>query len=200
MSEVNISNGFKNILLNYNDTVNLEKNTKKSSIYPKFVNLFEAIAFSESIKQNNDLLVKWSCGKGAWASIPWLAIFHTSITSSTQKGVYCIYLFREDMKGFYLTLNQGVTSGMNSIRPGENKYSKLHSKAQEVRVICSDLKEYGFLFDYSIDLKSSSALGKSYIQSTIAHKYYDATSIPTDKVLLDDLDILLKFYLKYVNQ
>jgi hypothetical protein len=29
-------------------------------------------------------------------------------TSSTQRGTFCAFLFREDMSGVYLTLNQGA--------------------------------------------------------------------------------------------
>ncbi|MGE3727296.1 MAG: DUF3578 domain-containing protein [Candidatus Sericytochromatia bacterium] len=37
------------------------------------------------------------------------------------------------------------------------------------------------------------------MQSTIAHKYYDAKHIPDDKTILKDLDAVLKSYLMYVK-
>ena len=36
-----------------------------------------------------------SAGAGNWASIPWLALLDPEITSTTQKGFYPVYLFRE---------------------------------------------------------------------------------------------------------
>ena len=32
-----------------------------------------------------------------------------NITQSTQYGLYMVYLFKRDMTGFYLSLNQGIT-------------------------------------------------------------------------------------------
>ena len=46
---------------------------------------------------------------GNWAQLPWIAIFNPKITKSAQSGYYIVYLFREDMKGVYISLNQGVT-------------------------------------------------------------------------------------------
>jgi len=55
------------------------------------------------------LKVQGSCGKGNWATIPWISILNKKITQTTQEGVYIVYLFSEDMKRIYLTLNQGYT-------------------------------------------------------------------------------------------
>ena len=53
--------------------------------------------------------VEGGAGKGNWASCPWISVFDISITESAQFGYYPVYLFREDMTGVYLSLNQGVT-------------------------------------------------------------------------------------------
>jgi 5-methylcytosine-specific restriction protein A len=53
--------------------------------------------------------VEGSAGKGNWAGCPWISVFDVSITESAQSGYYPVYLFREDMTGLYLSLNQGVT-------------------------------------------------------------------------------------------
>ena len=54
-------------------------------------------------------LVKGSAGIGVWARGPWVAIFNPIVTSSAQNGYYPVYLFREDMQGLYLSLNQAMT-------------------------------------------------------------------------------------------
>lgn len=41
-----------------------------------------------------------------------MAVFNKEITESAQRGYFIVYLFREDMEGVYLSLNQG----MNEIR------------------------------------------------------------------------------------
>jgi len=50
-----------------------------------------------------------SPGKGRWSNIPWIAIFDKLITNSAQSGYYPVFLFKADMSGVYLSLNQGVT-------------------------------------------------------------------------------------------
>ena len=54
-------------------------------------------------------LVQGSAGQGNWARCPWIAVFDILITETAQTGYFPFYLFREDMKGVYLSLNQGVT-------------------------------------------------------------------------------------------
>jgi 5-methylcytosine-specific restriction protein A len=53
--------------------------------------------------------VTGSPGQGNWAACPWIAVFDKLITETAQSGYYPVYLFREDMSGLYLSLNQGIT-------------------------------------------------------------------------------------------
>jgi len=43
-----------------------------------------------------------------------------NITQSTQYGLYMVYLFKRDMTGFYLSLNQGITFFEKEY--GKNRY------------------------------------------------------------------------------
>lgn len=43
-----------------------------------------------------------------------------NITQSTQYGLYMVYLFKIDMTGFYLSLNQGIT--LFEKEYGKNRY------------------------------------------------------------------------------
>lgn len=199
MSNNPISTGFDNILKNYLKTLQTETNSKSSTVYPFFSSITQTLQTSKSLAQDEDLIADWSCGKGGWAYVPWIAVFHNQETHSTQRGVYVIYLFRQDMQGFYLTLNQGVTNGLDYKVTGEERYHKLHKTAQKIREQSQTLTKSGFKLDNSIDLKATSALGKNYVQSTIAHKYYELGNIPDDKTLLKDLDAVLKAYLAYVK-
>ena len=55
-------------------------------------------------------LIEGSAGQGRWAEVPWVAVFDRLITNTAQQGFYIVYLFRGDLTGVYLSLNQGVTS------------------------------------------------------------------------------------------
>ena len=54
--------------------------------------------------------VEGSSGQGQWAEVPWAAVFDRLITNTARQGFYIVYLFRSDLSGVYLSLNQGVTS------------------------------------------------------------------------------------------
>ena len=47
-------------------------------------------------------------GQGNKTQYPWIDIMDKNITQSTQYGLYMVYLFKRDMTGFYLSLNQGI--------------------------------------------------------------------------------------------
>jgi 5-methylcytosine-specific restriction protein A len=55
-------------------------------------------------------LIEGSAGQGQWAEVPWTAVFDRLITNTARQGFYIVYLFRSDLSGVYLSLNQGVTS------------------------------------------------------------------------------------------
>lgn len=57
----------------------------------------------------DQFIVDGSAGQGNWANGPWVAVFNKLITTSAQTGYYPAYLFREDMTGVYLSLNQAMT-------------------------------------------------------------------------------------------
>lgn len=53
--------------------------------------------------------IKSSIGQGRITQCPWIAIMNINETTSTQEGVYIVFLFSKDLKKIYLTLAQGVT-------------------------------------------------------------------------------------------
>lgn len=53
-----------------------------------------------------------SPGKGNWTDCPWIAILDRLITKTPQSGYYPVFIFKADMTGVYLSLNQGVTDIM----------------------------------------------------------------------------------------
>lgn len=74
-----------------------------------FRELREAVESIPNVAGNEHLKVVASYGKGNWATIPWLSILDRRETTTTQRGVYVVYLFSEAGDGVYLTLAQGVT-------------------------------------------------------------------------------------------
>jgi 5-methylcytosine-specific restriction enzyme B len=139
------------------------------------------------------LISRVSFGRGNWASVPWLAIMDERETTTTRRGIYCVYLFREDGSGVYLTLNQGVTEPRQRLG-GVAARASLRSVARDIRPLIGRLETAGFNLDENVDLRSSSSLGEDYQVSTIAHKLYSAGEVPADGRLSEDLEVLVATY------
>lgn len=153
----------------------------------------EIAAFVESSAPS--FLVKASVGNGRWADVPWVSILNPVITSTTQDGIYPVYLFNADSSGFYLSLNQGTTTPANSL--GKKEAGKRAERIKDILLkTIPELSQWGHPY---IDLKAKTTLGKSYEKPNIAAKYYDASSIPSDEVLKADLQALLLMYKKIAD-
>jgi len=171
---------------------------KNHPVWSAFSNIQRILEETDFIKNHPFLKVRWSVGQGNWAKIPWIAVLDSRETATTQKGAYCVYLFRQDMSGVYLCLAQGVTEPKQQLGLHEAR-NYLRAQAQTIRSYCGSLEKYGFSLDSKIDLRSGSGLGVDYEYSTIAYKYYDAKAVPNDSELLNDLKVLLEAYERYID-
>ena len=52
--------------------------------------------------------IKGSIGQGRITKCPWIAIMNKNVTTSTQKGVYLVFLFSDDLQRIYFQLGQGI--------------------------------------------------------------------------------------------
>lgn len=143
--------------------------------------------------------VKASAGLGNWARVPWVAFLDERETTSTQHGVYPVLLFREDMSGVYLTVAQGVTEHAKLGRV--HMRSELEKASTRVQALVRpELSQSGFALGRDIELRSKAPLARNYEQSTIAYKFYERGRVPSDEVLLRDLDVALNLVDAYVDQ
>jgi 5-methylcytosine-specific restriction protein B len=150
----------------------------------------------EALRTRPHLKVKFGVGKGNWARVPWIAFLDKSVT--IQNGVYCVYLFRQDMSGVYITFNQGVTELINQNgRPRAHK--ELRKRAEAIKQYCSSVSSNGFLLGNGIDLRADPGLGADYEHSTIAYKLYETSQVPDDSSIVADLESVLKAYDDYLQ-
>jgi 5-methylcytosine-specific restriction enzyme B len=140
-------------------------------IWQAFVKLKNAVESLSEVRGRRTLRVAHSIGKGNWAGVPWLAIIDSTEGEAPRKGMYCVFLFREDMTAVYTTLNQGVTKPKETMGAVEARRF-LKKRAGQVRERVPYLTERGFLLDDNIDLRSE-GLGADYEHSTIAYKLYE---------------------------
>lgn len=129
-----------------------------------------------------------SSGQGNWAEVPWICIFDKSITESAQEGFYIVYLFHAEMKGVYLSLNQGWTQY-------ENLSETPKEEIQQVSAHFRGLIDTSSYKDKTIRLSNESKrLAKGYELGQICGKFYPKDAIPSDEELIADLKHMLMLY------
>ena len=120
---------------------------------------------------NDKYKVKGSCGASNKAEVPWIGVFDPRVTTTAQYGIYIVYLFRADMKGFYLCLGQGIT---HFEKYGKDKDTIMYQVSDYFK------NKIETSFDkHSINLNSKTSNGKLYEKVNILNKYYDLEKIKT---------------------
>ena len=177
---------FKYILENYND--GSEKVDSSTELYKALTKtLPNKIGYTLGI---SDLIVKGSMGQGNKTQYPWIAIMDKNITQSTQYGLYMVYLFKRDMTGFYLSLNQGITFFEKEY--GKNRYINATLVADYFRTQIGETSFSKNEIDITCGDKSKS-LGYGYQKTNIISKYYPIDKLD-EKMLVKDLYELYHIY------
>lgn len=170
----------------------------RNDITRKIKNDLPKIIF-DIIAQPDRYLVRGSYGAGNWANVPWVGIFDLLITDSPKTGYYPVFLFRDDMSGVYLSLNQGVTGIHEKYK--RNTKEVLQLKARDYVLGIDDF--FGFNTE-KINLKrnqtTNSRLPSLYEVGNIVSKFYSSNNLPSDEDLQKDLkNILLIYQQIYIN-
>lgn len=181
----------ENIMKNYIESRTREKFNSESPMYKLVVNDSIEIIKECVSKFNNiniDINFKASCGTGGWTNYPWIAVFNPDITTTIQEGVYIVYLFSEDMKRVYLTLNQGYTNLKKQL--GTKKSSlEMTKRRHDIR---SKINNYKFITDNELKI------GKTeYEQGCIFYKEYKLDNLPANEELVEDLNEMINIYKTY---
>lgn len=129
----------------------------------------------------NHWIVKGSTGQGNRSMCPWVAALNKKVTTSTMYGVYIVYLFRSDMSGFYLSLNQGITNFQ--IKYKNKKYEYAMKVADYFR---SEIPHSIFSTDEIVLLSHRGERGFGYERTNILSKFYPSHGF-TDTELQHDL-------------
>ncbi|MEZ9420220.1 restriction endonuclease [Vibrio breoganii] len=133
--------------------------------------------------------VKASAGAGGWADVPWISILRSATTTSTQSGVYPVYLFRADGTGVYLSLGFGTTELTDKYGKAEAKVKSSELRAR-IRAQDSRLNQW----DDVIDLRATTPLAKSYEWASAGAKFYSTIDLPENAEFVADAKELLDIY------
>jgi hypothetical protein len=184
---------FVQLLESYRTARSSESFAGHHSVRELFDSARRLLEESGPVSTRPQIRVVASYGKGNWATIPWISLLDGRETTTTQDGTYVVYLFHEDGKGCYVKIAQGVTKVEKELGAARAAHV-LEERASEVRQRLTWLADKGFDLSGQSDLGTDHRLGRLYEASTIASKFYPVGEMPNDRVLLDDLDILLKAY------
>jgi Cdc6-like AAA superfamily ATPase len=148
----------------------------------------------ENLTENPDnFKFTGSAGQGNWTHSPWVAVFNKKITESAQSGYYIVYLFREDMKGVYLSLNQGMTDLRNQTSNNTETKEILRSRASDFRHKLQGNISDQFLEEIDLHVVNSPN-APFYEAGNIIAKYYSAENLPPEDVLESDFREFLSLY------
>jgi 5-methylcytosine-specific restriction protein A len=149
-------------------------------------------AVSEGLPNKDRLIFKGSAGQGVWAKGPWIGIFDPLVTTTPQRGYYPVYLFREDMAGVYLSLNQGMTEAKKLYKADAK--TALKARSENYRAILGN--QISLFPELIIDLFPSSFSNDTafYEAGNICAKYYPLQKIPSEPELVEDLSKITSLY------
>lgn len=146
------------------------------------------------VRDSERYIIKGSAGAGNWTAIPWVAIFDSLITNTAQSGYYPVFLFKDNMEGFYLSLNQGVTEIKGKYKRDAKQVLKL--KAEDYRAQLGVIPNNFNILEIKLKhLQSTkSPLSSLYEAGNIIAKYYSSENIPSETQIQADILEILKIY------
>ena len=134
--------------------------------------------------------------------IPWISILNPELTTTTQAGLYIVYLYSADMKKLFLSMNQGYTrheevaeqSGYKGKAKRERACDTLRAEAQD---LLAGLQARELVPDRNIEsiaLGADGDLPRGYEAGHIVGFEYSFNKFPSEDVLQNDLDAMFTIY------
>ena len=146
-----------------------------------------------SIVSRPTIKVKLSVGQGSWTKTPWIALLDNRVTTSTQRGIYVVFLVAEDLSAIHLTLNQGMTDLVAQLGQ-RGAVREMLRIAEASRPLIANIVSEGFNLDNAISLNSQTPAARNYEVGTIAHLTINHTDLPDDALITKHVNTILEAY------
>jgi hypothetical protein len=132
--------------------------------------------------------------------VPWIAVLDPDVTQTAHKGLYVVYLYRQDLSQVFLSMNQGATQHLD-----DAKARGLKGRAAELAAIDELINEGELLraslgeellagLDAPVQLGARRFLPEAYEVGNIAAVEYSTTRLPPESALRADLERFLALY------
>ena len=128
-----------------------------------------------------------SCGTGAWAETPWVAILDKAITNSTRNGYYIVFLFDTKQTTLYLCLAVGWTQFQENFSLDEAR-DRIKNYSNYFADKLSTIPE-GFTSG-PIHLSAEHQLSKGYEIGEIVSKSYSMEELDAERMLQDTKNLI----------
>jgi 5-methylcytosine-specific restriction protein A len=188
----------QNVLAHYIQSFAAKVAGKTGSIDQQAILVDLPIFFRQVVTQKRkltDFKIEGSIGNGNIAYVPWVGVFHRSITASAQNGFYIVLLFAQDMQSCTLSLNQGVT---DIIQRYPQKMAKIKVREYAARAAQCFPPAPGAILG-PIDLAAKGNLGKGYEAAAIESFRYEANALPSAQIVAQHLEQLLEHYERLIQ-
>ena len=137
-------------------------------------------------------------GMGRSAEVPWIGIFDPKVTTTATKGIYLVFLFKEDMTGVYLSLMQGITTFEKNYKL--NKYKAALMVSNKIRENISISEKIFTKEEIKLSAKKNPSWRViGYEKANIVSKYYDEKTLSNSDII-SDLNSFLLLYSEIVSQ
>lgn len=172
-----------------------EKN--KNFINNPLVNFIEVDFPNDLQNLIGEYKILGSAGKGSFTKCPRISILDPEITEFVGSGYFVMYIFSEDTKRLYLSLNQSIPKLDESI----SQKKHIQNLKNNALIYQGKLGKLPDGFETKeLDLGVPSYFRKHQV-ANICAKEYNLENLPSEEVLEADLRTTLKLYskLKYLN-
>ncbi|MEU6929161.1 DUF3578 domain-containing protein [Streptomyces sp. 2RAF24] len=153
------------------------------------------VALLNGIKERRDLPLPERCtaegfgGMGNMAVVPWIGVFDKGINTNPQQGVYLAYLFDRERTSVTLSLQQGVTTIVESA--GYGKGARLHAfltaRGASYRPALPPEMARTWQDVVHLDVPTRHWRPRAYEKANIAAKRYELADLPSEEQLAEDL-------------
>lgn len=184
---------FAEVLARYPSVRRDEKFGRDSSFWPLIGEIKSALEVVPVLAASKRVKLKVSFGQGGWAEVPNIAIMDAKETERPSAGLYMVYLFRADLSGVVLSLNQGSADLIFEMK--NRAFPVLQARAEKLRAAIQPAVLAGAGFTSApLDLASTAQYPRAYAAGNVVSKTYLGDALPDEATMLGDLAVLHGVY------